>query len=209
MFCFAGGISLNSKYIFKKYFSSLFQIMLAIAVLYAFSLFGLYVSKSNIMRENAFLIATGLFLLVVSIFYLPMIVYYFRVRAEIKQQVFCCKTIVVRKIQRARFHNYYYRGGGLVDEGKSILFDEEGNKYYFIGGNTSALKDLSFEVLKITYLPKTGFLNSVELEKQPPDPKTLYAFTSCFYFYLSKSERDQLCRKNKRNKKHMQNREKE
>lgn len=188
---------MKAKTIITQYFKSLFLILFAAVVLLACSLIGMYLFSDR----TVMLILTGLFLLAVIVFNLPMIVYYFRVRIEWKKEDFCCQTIIIHSIERARFHNYYYRGGILVDEGKSVLIDKEDNKYHFIGGSSLASKYLSMEVLKITYLRKTGFLISAELMSESPGQELRNAFTRCFYYYTPEAVRGQFYKKYKGHKK--------
>lgn len=189
---------MKAKTIITQYFKSLFLILFAAVVLLACSLIGMYLFSDR----TVMLILTGLFLLAVIVFNLPMIVYYFQVRIEWRKKDVCSKTIMIRSIERSRFHNYYYRGGILVDEGKSVLVDKDGKKYRFIGGNPMESKHLSTAALQISCLRKTGFLLSAGLVSESPSQELFDSFTRCFSYYIPEAERRQIRKNYKKYNKH-------
>lgn len=189
---------MEAKPIITHYFKPLLLILLAVAVMLVCILIGVFLSSNR----TVMLILTGLFLLAACVFNLPMIVYYFQVRIEWRKKDVCSKTIIIRSIERSRFHNYYYRGGILVDEGKSVLVDKDGKKYHFIGGNPMESKHLLTAALHISCLRKTGFLLSVGLVSESPSQELFDSFTRCFSYYIPEAERRQIRKNNKKYNKH-------
>lgn len=99
-----------------------------------------------------------------------LVVFFFNVKKELHQSPPLSKTIRVNRLKSNRLHNYYGYTDSASGIERYVLYDDYGEKYFLCSKNgKNAVTNLCLlddAVLKIEYLPHSGFLLSLRLLKK-------------------------------------------
>lgn len=134
----------------------------------------------------------GVMLLLLLLWFLsrkiPEVGFRRRVKQELESNHRCERTAVFSRVEDA--HPYYRLGVSPIPTCRPrqlVLYDTEGNQYRFAGRDSYA-QNFVGRKLKLTYLPQTGFLLSVELTDEEANPYLTQSFEASFPGYVVPKE---------------------